>query len=474
MDAQTRLLELLQAEHTYNAMAYMFPDTGPFRRELYVKHMAFITAGATHRERCLMGGNGTGKSVLGAYETACHVTGRYPDWWTGWRVKNAIQSWVAGDTSETVRDITQVKLFGNVSKDPELLGTGLIPLDAIDAESIRYRPNTNRAIDFARVKSADGSWSVVSLKSYEQGRKAFQGTEIPWIWLDEEPKKDSDIYGECLMRGRTVDGHIALTFTPLSGWTEIVQGFMEWEKAKEAGASRIMVTCGWDDVPHLTEKEKTEQLASTKPFLRDARKYGVPVSGAGKIYPIPEDDFVIPPIQLPNHYRRCFGFDGGWLNTAAVWVAWDKDHDVAYLYSEYKRGEVEIPMHAAAIKARGVWIPGVGDAAATSQTDGQKLLDLYRTQGVRMKLPDKSVDAGIQDILTRLAEGRLKVFSTCAKWIQEFRQYSYGKDGHPHKTNDHLMDATRYAIYGGGLRASTVQKIAPTQQHEEFTFGLYR
>ena len=470
VDAAARLLELLQAERTYNQLAYMFPDAGPHRRELYAKHMAFITAGATNRERCFMGGNGVGKSVLGAYETSLHATGRYPDWWTGLRYPNAIPMWVGGDTGETVRDITQVKLFGNVSKDPELLGTGLIPRDAIDAESIRYRPNTNRCIDFARVKNRDGGWSIVSMKSYEQGRKAWQGTEIPWIWLDEEPP--ADIYGECIMRGRTVDGHIALTFTPLSGWTDVVDGYMKWEEARKEGASKIMVTCGWDDVPHLTEKEKSELLASTPGYLRDARKYGSPVAGKGKVYTVEEKDFVIPPIQLPNHYRRVFGFDGGWYNTAAVWLAHDKDNDVAYLYSEYKRGEVEIPMHAAAIKARGVWIPGVGDAAAVNQGDGQKILDLYHKQGVRMRLADKSVDAGIQDVLERLAVGRLKVFSTCQKWLEEYRRYSYDDAGRIRKQDDHLMDASRYAVRG--LKYATTQRIAPTQAHEEMTFGLYR
>src|SRR5690606_31591156 len=154
--------------------------------------------------------------------------------------------------------------------------------------------NTNRCIDFARVRNRDGNWSIVSMKSYEQGRKAWQGTEIPWIWLDEEPP--ADIYGECIMRGRTVDGHIALTFTPLSGWTDVVDGYMKWEEARKEGASKIMVTCGWDDVPHLTEKEKSELLASTPGYLRDARKYGSPVAGKGKVYTVEEKDFVIPPI----------------------------------------------------------------------------------------------------------------------------------------------------------------------------------
>lgn len=468
-DAAERLLELLTAEHRYNQLAYMFPDEGPYRRELYPMHMAFITAGATTRERCFMGGNGVGKTVLGADETACHATGRYPDWWTGYQFNSAIPIWIGGDTGETVRDITQAKLFGDVAKDPALLGTGLIPRDAIDAESIRYRPNTNRAIDFARVKHKTGGWSIVSLKSYEQGRKAWQGTEIPWIWLDEEPPLE--IYTECVMRGRTVNGHIGLTFTPLSGWTDVVDSYMKWEQARAEGGSKIMITCGWDDVPHLTEQEKRELLAATPGYLRDARRYGTPVAGKGKVYPIDEKEFVVPPIRLPDHFRRICGFDGGWYNTAAVWLAYDKDSDTEYLYSEYKRGEVEIPVHAAAIKARGLWIPVVGDAAAINQGDGEKILHLYRAQGVRMRLAEKAVDAGIQNLLDRMATGRFKVFSTCQKWLEEFRRYSYDEQGRIRKQDDHLMDATRYA--DRGIKYATTQRTAPVERHEELTFGIY-
>jgi len=31
-----------------------FPDTGPYRRELYVKHLAFFAAGQQQRERCCL------------------------------------------------------------------------------------------------------------------------------------------------------------------------------------------------------------------------------------------------------------------------------------------------------------------------------------------------------------------------------------------------------------------------------------
>ena len=35
------------------------------------------------RERLLMAGNQLGKTWAGAFEMAMHLTGRYPDWWTG-------------------------------------------------------------------------------------------------------------------------------------------------------------------------------------------------------------------------------------------------------------------------------------------------------------------------------------------------------------------------------------------------------
>jgi hypothetical protein len=34
-----------------------FPDSGPLRRELYVKHCEFFAAGAKHRERLMLAAN---------------------------------------------------------------------------------------------------------------------------------------------------------------------------------------------------------------------------------------------------------------------------------------------------------------------------------------------------------------------------------------------------------------------------------
>ena len=44
----------------------LFPPPGRFRRELYPRQMEHFRAGATHRERCLMGGNRTGAACRAA------------------------------------------------------------------------------------------------------------------------------------------------------------------------------------------------------------------------------------------------------------------------------------------------------------------------------------------------------------------------------------------------------------------------
>jgi len=207
-----------------------YPETGSLRRELYPKHMEFFRVGATYRERCFMAANRIGKTEgAGGYETALHLTGRYPGWWEGSIYDAPVKFWAAGKTNETTRDIVQAKLFGAIEFDGPrkgVSGTGLVPGD--DIGSITWKQGVQDLIDTIKVKhytngEFDG-WSVLGLKSYQQGRGAFEGTEQDGIWLDEEPPLE--IYGECLIRTATTDGLIYITFTPLDGMTPTALSFL--------------------------------------------------------------------------------------------------------------------------------------------------------------------------------------------------------------------------------------------------------
>src|SRR6266550_4536570 len=68
----------VETSPTSNKMLSFYPDEGPLRRELYPKHMAFFAAGREYQERAMVAGNRCGKTVVGAYETAVHLTGMYP------------------------------------------------------------------------------------------------------------------------------------------------------------------------------------------------------------------------------------------------------------------------------------------------------------------------------------------------------------------------------------------------------------
>ncbi len=398
----------------------------------------YFAAGVIHHN--------TGKTYgLGGFEVACHATGIYPPWWEGLRFDHPVNIRACGDTRETVRDIIQVVLFGDYIKTgKEDFGTGMIPRHLLGSPKVVQ--NTNGSIDFCPVRHVSGDWSMIELRAYEQGRKAFQGTSRHFIWEDEEPT--GPVHQENVQRGRGVDGRMLLTFTPLSGFSEVVNGFLGWEEANRKGASRFTVFCDWDDVPHLDEEWKRNNLAETLPHMRKARKSGIPTSGIGMVYPVEEEHIVIRPFELPAHFRRVGGFDHGWHNTAALWGAYDKDEDVVYIYAEYKRGEIPIESHANAIKARGAWIPFVGDSSQR-ESDGKQIIDKYKALGVDMRLPNKAVDIGIQEVYSRLETGRLKIFSTCGKLIDEFRRYRYNEKGAIVKEHDHLLDALRYLVLSG-------------------------
>lgn len=215
--------------------------------------------------------------------------------------------------------------------------------------------------------------------------------------------------------------------------------------------TKYVVQSSWDDSPHLTPEAQKALIDSYPPHERDARTKGIPQLGSGAIYPIPESEIICEPFEWPYFWRQAYGLDVGWNRTAAIWCAYDSEHDVAYLTSEHYRGQAEPAVHAAAIRARGDWIPGVIDPAARgrSQHDGETLLSQYKALGLKLTLADNAVEAGIFDVWTRLSTGRLKVFSTLRNWLLEYRLYRRDERGKIVKDRDHLMDATRYLMMSG-------------------------
>ncbi|MCK8788089.1 hypothetical protein M0638_27410 [Roseomonas sp. NAR14] len=215
--------------------------------------------------------------------------------------------------------------------------------------------------------------------------------------------------------------------------------------------SRYVVTATWSDVPHLTENQKSELLASIPPYQRDARSKGIPQLGSGAIYPVAEETVIEEPFELPPYWPRGYALDVGWNRTAAVWGAHDRETDVVHLYAEHYVGQAEPATHAQAIRGRGAWMTGAIDPASRGrgQKDGEQLLQAYRDLGLNLAPAANGVESGLFEVLVRLQTGRLRVFRTLQSWLGEFRLYRRDERGHVVKERDHLMDATRYLIVSG-------------------------
>jgi|SRR3990167_680995 len=220
--------------------------------------------------------------------------------------------------------------------------------------------------------------------------------------------------------------------------------------------SLYIATATWDDVPHLTEENKLELMAGIPPYLRDAKIRGIPVLGAGLIYPLPEEEIRAPDTTpILETYPRGFSMDVGWNRTAVGWFAKNPQSGVVYIHDYYYQGERLPLVHADAIKSRGAWIPGVIDPRSDgrSQDDGQRLFETYIKCGLKLTKADNSVTTGITAVWQALATGKLKVFAGVQPFWDEIRMYRRKQDenetGKIVKKNDHFMDLVRYFVMSG-------------------------
>lgn len=478
--AAIKLIELYQATLENAGTSKWFTPGTPFGIEHCPKHKLFFDSGAKYYERMFIASNRTGKSIGGAFELACHLTGVYPSWWKGKRFNKPIKAWAAGSDAKATRDTAQKELIGPIGA----WGTGMIPKECLGRFwSLSGVP---QGLDTIEVRHISGGMSTVSFKNYQQDLSAFYGTAMDAIWLDEEAPEA--IYNECLLRTMTTDGIVFVTFTPLLGLTPLVVKYyskatllggakplvgvdnnlsptegLEDQEARLAGrvVSKAIINAGWDDAPWLSEDAKKRMLDDTLPHLKEARSKGIPAMGSGNIYPIPIEDITVEPFPIPDYYERLYALDVGWNKTAALWAARNPDTDVIYIYDEHYQGESAPATHAEAIKARGAWIPGVIDPASRgrSQIDGLKLMTLYRDMLVELYPAKNEVDSGITNTFNRLASGKLKVFSNLKNFQREYMLYRRDVNGKIIKEHDHLMDALRYIVnnYVRGLSKQSLK-----------------
>jgi phage terminase large subunit-like protein len=420
----------------------------------YPWQMEFHEAGRTNTERMLMAANRVGKTLSAGAETAYHLTGEYPDWWTGRRFHQSVLAWTGSPTNETSRDIVQAELLGGPG---EKLGTGWIPKDRIIGKPSPRQCGVKNVFESAQIRHKSGGISTVNFKSYDQGWTKFQGTAPHVVWLDEEPD-DYMIFSECQTRTLTVRGIVLVTFTPLRGVTEMVEHFQKGLKGSYVKGAT------WDDAPHLSKEQKDELLSRYRAHERDARTKGIPMLGEGAVFTVSDEDIMVEAFPIPRHFARIKGCDFGIDHPAAgVELAYDRDQDIVYVIDCYKKAGELAPYHAAWFNKSNKWVPVAWphDGLNREKKGGSTIADGYRAHGVNMlkksarypRVKGEEKDKGgpqpvepiIEMVMERMVTGRFKVFSHLAAWMEEKRSY-HRKDGKLSTSRDDILKATFYAV----------------------------
>lgn len=434
-------LEAVNERQTYRKLDFYKP---------YPKQKMFHDLGATKRERLLMAGNQLGKTYSAAAEVAMHLSGEYPEWWTGRRFTKPVTIWIAGESSTLVRDAPQNLLCGKPGVE-SALGTGLIPKHLFADKPSLARGVTD-AYDTVQVThKTDGvedGVSTATFKSYEQGRAKFQAGTVDIVWCDEEAP--DDVYGEILARITATSGMILMTFTPLKGRTEVVMRFTD-----EYSPDRAVVSMTIEDALHVKPEEREKIISGYKKHERDARVKGIPMLGSGVIFTEAEENISEAPIRVvPSYWKKLWGIDFGIGHPfAAVLILWDVDNDIIHIHHTIRMADTLPIQHAAAMKVQGADVPVAWPQDGTArEKSGSVIASLYKKEKLRMlgehaTWPDGgySTEAAIEEMLMREATGRLKVASHLQDYFEE-RRFYHRKDGMIVKLKDDIISATQKAL----------------------------
>ena len=419
--------------------------------------------------------NRVGKTEIGCAIIACHLTGYYPDWYEGKVFKKPVKVIAACLNSDLNKSVLQSKLFGTSNwRMKSEVGTGMIPKELINMKSgVSGRGD---GLDRISIKHKSGGYSELYFRAYSQGREAAQGVEADVILIDEQPK--DDFWEECLTRLATTNGHVICSFTPLEGRTGLVDTLLSLppvENAPEdkygakvkADNSWSMVRASWDDITHIPEDQKETLRKGYAEYSRDARIYGIPIAGHGRVFPFQrgeityDENELFVPESIPHLVGIDLGHGFGRDPSAAVQIAYDEDKDIIYVI-RCKKDTTNTTRDLARLI---VWtdhespIAWPADANRSSMNADTTVAQQLRQKGLNLLLKPfmnpKGADGktnnykmpGVKEMAERMSDGRLKINKRfCGQLLDEIEEYSYQENGRLKDGNDHLIDATRYAV----------------------------
>ena len=422
------------------------------------KQLAFHESSLRASERLFLGGNRTGKTNAVCMEMAMHLTGVYPDWWTGYRYQRPISAISASISLKDTRDILQKKLFvGDMD--------GSMP-PILHESTIVEKTNTTiaGAFDMVKIRHVSGGVSELKFKAFQQGESSFQGVKADFIHLDEVP--NFRVYQEALIRTTSFDQEktfLVCSMWPERGKDDLISHFIDYAPEGEVRSGRFYIMASWADNPHLKEEERERLRQSVPSWQLEAREHGIPVFGQGKVFTMRETELFVDPFEIPKHFAFVYGLDpssssgGTW---GSVLLAHDRDHDIIYAVADYKLSNATPTEHASNLsRIIPDWCTGMVDPAGAGENmhTKEKTIDFLQNRSglslIKAHKANNTKEAMIDEIYERVRGDRFKIFAStkgvgCRHLVTEWRQYARDENGLILKKNDHCIDALFYALNG--------------------------
>ena len=461
----------------------------PFEHQL-----KFFTTNQTDR-RGILAANRIGKTVSTCYETAYHLTGLYPDWWTGKRFDKPITCMVAGEGWSQVALVLQNELLGtNDVKIRNHIGTGAIPRDYIKLETMRSDGANCIGVE---IRHSTGAYSYLLFANYTQEVRQMQGFKLNLAVFDEQPP--DDFFSEIVTRTATTQGQVLCSFTPLKGLNGLVSKF--WNH--ETGYSHIRVS--WDDVPEYDPWGEPFLLKETRlqlerdylPHERDARRNGVPVMGKGAVFQIRTW-----PTYCTGDYdfrnaaglHRIIALDLGLVNDKTVLslLYWDPNATEAWLDRQIvvkgteEANPINYVQHLMRPEVFGTPIVLPPDAGTVgrytmSALSIRQLFEQYELNVFPEPVHNPPDDQGrttnhkafgINMMRQMLELGTLHINENCVEFLRECQNYYVDTKGRFSDPDD-CIDSARYALLGclNGW-AEEYDSRSPSQRFKDATHNM--
>jgi phage terminase large subunit-like protein len=396
----------------------------------------------------IFGGNQTGKSKTLLHLDAWDLTGNYPADYKGFRFHHPVDMWIVGESNELTRDSLQKVLFG---PDSEKCGVGgLIPPNLIEGKPTK-RHNVPGSFDTVRVKHVSGGWSSVTFKSYAQGRTGLQAWTGHVVHVDEEPPMDCWV--ELMMRLVAKRGRMRMSFTNLSGWSDVVDTLMD-EENKDV--DRFFL--GALEAKHLGQEHIDRVMAMNLPEdeMR-ARLYGEPPIKTGKIFKIRWDDVKFPRFPIPKTWKTLGSLDPGFDHPTALVQGWKcPDTGVIFIGRTYRKSGLVYFHHAREMKEWKTrkWMHDPATNQSSIHT-GKTLTELFNIElqpdwqyippiDRILQMANNDREPGCQKLQELFECGKLLIFDDEEDLLKELKDYERKKDGTIKKEKDDLIDALRY------------------------------